>query len=207
MIGERRRVMIFIRLVSGAGDIKITKDGNTLLHEMVRSRICQWSKWTEIFLLFSKFNIQRLHWSLGQPQHKMISRVTEQPPSFFWLANFWSKPTFTSLRSEEKFTDAVDKSTLILLLRLGSPSSYSGRRFRIGQERSFIGLGKIESSHQYRSWFIDPNCSNLFTNKVVDGTCRCLDRCMYSVFYPLSSPFCSKKRWFFTTRRSSSMPS
>lgn len=32
-------VNVFIdifRLVSGAGDIKITKDGNTLLHEMVR---------------------------------------------------------------------------------------------------------------------------------------------------------------------------
>jgi hypothetical protein len=27
--------LIYSRLVSGAGDIKITKDGNTLLHEMV----------------------------------------------------------------------------------------------------------------------------------------------------------------------------
>ena len=27
---------VFYRLVSGAGDIKITKDGNVLLHEMVR---------------------------------------------------------------------------------------------------------------------------------------------------------------------------
>ena len=26
------------RLVSGAGDIKLTKDGNVLLHEMVRKR-------------------------------------------------------------------------------------------------------------------------------------------------------------------------
>lgn len=28
--------MYHFRLVSGAGDIKITKDGNVLLHEMVR---------------------------------------------------------------------------------------------------------------------------------------------------------------------------
>ena len=28
---------IWFRLVSGAGDIKITKDGNILLHEMVRN--------------------------------------------------------------------------------------------------------------------------------------------------------------------------
>jgi len=28
----------YFRLVSGAGDIKITKDGNTLLHEMVGTR-------------------------------------------------------------------------------------------------------------------------------------------------------------------------
>lgn len=30
---------VFCRLVSGAGDIKLTKDGNVLLHEMVRSFI------------------------------------------------------------------------------------------------------------------------------------------------------------------------
>ena len=28
--------MSVIRLVSGGGDVKITKDGNVLLHEMVR---------------------------------------------------------------------------------------------------------------------------------------------------------------------------
>ena len=37
------RALLFIdrssRLVSGAGDIKITKDGNTLLHEMVRRNL------------------------------------------------------------------------------------------------------------------------------------------------------------------------
>jgi hypothetical protein len=28
-------IIVLIRLVSGSGDIKITKDGNVLLHEMV----------------------------------------------------------------------------------------------------------------------------------------------------------------------------
>lgn len=32
--GEFRLFLSFCRLVSGAGDIKITKDGNVLLHEM-----------------------------------------------------------------------------------------------------------------------------------------------------------------------------
>lgn len=32
--------MLCCRLVSGAGDIKLTKDGNVLLHEMVRRRFC-----------------------------------------------------------------------------------------------------------------------------------------------------------------------
>ena len=31
----------FFRLVSGAGDIKLTKDGNVLLHEMVRQHSCK----------------------------------------------------------------------------------------------------------------------------------------------------------------------
>ena len=30
------RFNLFVRLVSGSGDIKLTKDGNVLLHEMVR---------------------------------------------------------------------------------------------------------------------------------------------------------------------------
>ena len=34
----------FFRLVSGAGDIKLTKDGNVLLHEMVRALTCCISK-------------------------------------------------------------------------------------------------------------------------------------------------------------------
>jgi hypothetical protein len=29
--------VVYRRLVSGAGDIKLTKDGNVLLHEMVRT--------------------------------------------------------------------------------------------------------------------------------------------------------------------------
>jgi T-complex protein 1 subunit zeta len=43
-------------LVSGAGDIKITKDGNTLLHEMVCRKIVS-SVCTCFF--YSKFNIQQ----------------------------------------------------------------------------------------------------------------------------------------------------
>ena len=31
------------RLVSGAGDIKLTKDGNVLLHEMVRVDVILWA--------------------------------------------------------------------------------------------------------------------------------------------------------------------
>jgi len=38
-----------VRLVSGSGDIKLTKDGNVLLHEMVKhhweSCTCSWMCW------------------------------------------------------------------------------------------------------------------------------------------------------------------
>jgi T-complex protein 1 subunit zeta len=44
-------------LVSGAGDIKITKDGNTLLHEMVCRKIVL-SVCICLFF-YSKFNIQQ----------------------------------------------------------------------------------------------------------------------------------------------------
>ena len=38
MLSDRLYVfLISYRLVSGAGDIKLTKDGNVLLHEMVRT--------------------------------------------------------------------------------------------------------------------------------------------------------------------------
>lgn len=43
--------MIF-RLVSGAGDIKLTKDGNVLLHEMVKQAM-SWGHMSAIFF-FSK---------------------------------------------------------------------------------------------------------------------------------------------------------
>ena len=55
-------VAVLCRLVSGAGDIKLTKDGNVLLHEMVRGgggfkvlvRYCPFSP------SCSKFNIPLL---------------------------------------------------------------------------------------------------------------------------------------------------
>jgi len=35
-------ILLIYRLVSGAGDIKLTKDGNVLLHEMVGIMIRIW---------------------------------------------------------------------------------------------------------------------------------------------------------------------
>ncbi len=54
-------LIAIFRLVSGAGDIKITKDGNTLLHEMVCTKfVFSFFLFIDLFF-YSKFNIQQHH--------------------------------------------------------------------------------------------------------------------------------------------------
>ena len=48
------QVLLSIRLVSGAGEIKITKDGNVLLHEMVWINRCTFICVQELKPFFSK---------------------------------------------------------------------------------------------------------------------------------------------------------
>ena len=42
-MNETDQFFYFFRLVSGAGDIKLTKDGNVLLHEMVGQLLSDFS--------------------------------------------------------------------------------------------------------------------------------------------------------------------
>lgn len=89
---------LFKRLVSGSGDIKLTKDGNVLLHEMVWFSLSCYQffviisdRKTCVCFVFSKSNTQQLLWSRGRPQRRTILQVTVRPQASFSLASFFPK--------------------------------------------------------------------------------------------------------------------
>lgn len=86
------------RLVSAGGDIKITKDGEVLLKEMVSfhchvaARIDSWTgPFTHNYFWISIFHILQQRWLQERQQLKTTLWAMEQPLMCCWLVRSWSK--------------------------------------------------------------------------------------------------------------------
>ena len=66
------------RLVSGAGDIKLTKDGNVLLHEMV----CDYYSSEKKISVLYQLSVSRSFQQIQHPTASLIARVATAQVSY-----------------------------------------------------------------------------------------------------------------------------